>query len=165
MQKEQSGKPVLIIIAIALLAFLNAASSQADVKKIRTALHHPYVYLANGVVAALDPSSSYNLTMKYNDTCTPQPNSPMNRIHFVSSEIPYTTGLNMTIDTSDAFCLMDPKQPSHFPHAMQQLYGCFSFWYENPTKTPIMAAEHKYNGKLMRQTVTRGFLEMMKSII
>lgn len=160
---NKNGKQLLIIISIGLLALFNNIIGQKNViRNVTAAFQPPSFQPATGAFAALNLSSYSSLN--FNDTCDPQSTGPLSRVHYVTSGIDYTSGLNMTESTTEAICYYDKEQYYHFPHAMQQLFGCFSFWNTHPTKQPVLAVHGKTLERVLNeQRVTRNFLEMLQS--
>lgn len=53
---------------------------------------------------------------------------------------------------SDAVCVFRRRKLHlHFPHAMQQLYACWSYWQQNKDKKPILLVQSESDGGIMDQ--------------
>ncbi|KAG7369066.1 DUF563 domain containing protein [Nitzschia inconspicua] len=108
--------------------------------------------------------------------CDPSPNQPLvkgisfpqyeNASAYFSRDFPGDK--NMMFPThSFVMCRVHPVGKSHFPHVMQQLYGCYSYWQENLhdksqlEKIPILQVPANMRGKLERNPFLTGFLQVM----
>ena len=74
------------------------------------------------------------------------------------------------VETPLAICRFNEHQQevNHFPHVMQHLYMCYSFWQDNPSKVPVLYVT-SFNGKdkmfrIFRKTpFLNGFVELLTS--
>mmetsp|Transcript_33078 Transcript_33078/g.79938 ORF Transcript_33078/g.79938 Transcript_33078/m.79938 type:complete len:385 (+) Transcript_33078:80-1234(+) len=155
---KKNVRPILIIIIIALLSLFNNGVIGRRTIITNTTSFRPSSFQQVAIVP-----SSFTKDLDRNDTCIEQPNLPLSRGHFFSSDIDYANLTKITADSSEAICMYDRTQDGFFPHAMQQLYGCFSFWREFPTKQPILVVYYVARGRLLKQRFTRGVLEMLQS--
>lgn len=154
---KKNVKSILIIIFVALVSIFNVGviGRRNDATTIPISFQSSFQHVA---VARLDINDREG-----NNICIPQPNLPLSRGNFIFSDIDYANLTGIDTDSSEAICMYDRTQDGHFPHAMQQLYGCFSFWCEFPTKQPILAVYYLARGRLFKQKLTRSVLEMFQS--
>ena len=58
------------------------------------------------------------------------------------------TTIHGDTETPLAICkYVDEKHTHHFPHVMQHLYMCYSFWLDNPSHVPVLYHTFGRNGK------------------
>jgi hypothetical protein len=64
---------------------------------------------------------------------------------------------HVDVETRAACKFVPDDHTPHFPHAMQQLYRCFSWWRANPTKEPylIMNSKHALSSAFMKGMIER----------
>jgi hypothetical protein len=55
----------------------------------------------------------------------------------------------------------DQKHTPHFPHAMQQIYRCFSWWQANKDKEPFLIVPGKQQVKM---TFLKGMIERLRDV-
>lgn len=65
--------------------------------------------------------------------CVLQPNQPLTKLPYEVEERPPSNQKGI----SHAFCRFHEGN-SHFPHAMQQIYRCYSLWRDYPRAKPIL---------------------------
>lgn len=92
--------------------------------------------------------------------CAPDPNQPLSRVTVFSN---IEEKRNIPDGTVDLACDFDSSQYSHFPHSMQQLYGCFSNWRDFPELQPVLLLSSNLEAKLKRNHFLNGFLQLMES--
>lgn len=65
---------------------------------------------------------------------------------------------------SDAICQFISRHDSkHFPHAMQQLYRCWSWWRYNPTRRPVLLGPSDHRG--FRHTLRQDFFTQLIELL
>jgi hypothetical protein len=58
------------------------------------------------------------------------------------------TSIHGDSETPLAICkYVEEKHTRHFPHVMQHLYMCYSFWLDNPSRVPVLYHTLGRNGK------------------
>jgi hypothetical protein len=84
------------------------------------------------------------------------------------SELSTVTG---DYDSPLAICKLDMRRGSkwmvHFPHVMQHLYACYSYWLDNPSKIPVIfplgisriGLERRHS----KNAFLKGFMEILES--
>ncbi|CAJ1951904.1 unnamed protein product [Cylindrotheca closterium] len=96
--------------------------------------------------------------------CIPGPNQPLAKLHHTRNPLD-----EPRIDPSEAAavrevaCDFHGRSDAHFPHAMQQLYRCFSYWQDYHTKVPyLLMPTGKVEQKLSNQPFIAGMLDMFE---
>lgn len=117
--------------------------------------------------------------------CTVDPSQNMTRLdafdHYANSSHLYVNVGNIGIDQKNngtkeqqqqqqqyAICeFQDRAYATHFAHAMQQLYGCWSYWQQDnmSTLTPVLLMPPKAWHKLKKNAFISGFLESLQATI
>lgn len=104
--------------------------------------------------------------------CEPDPNQPRspNIYSFKNYENASSFWMHLDDKSTDdlpVVCEFDDTQTAstHFPHTMQQLYGCFSYWQEYPQRQAILLLNKKTKKKLERNQFLKGFLQLLKTQI
>ena len=113
--------------------------------------------------------------------CKVDPAQKMTRLdafdHYsISSDYYVNVGNNGTNQKNDgtkqkqqyAICeFQDGKHATHFAHAMQQLYGCWSYWQQDSLSTlaPILLIPPKGWHKIKKNAFVSGFLESLQATI
>jgi Glycosyltransferase 61 len=69
-----------------------------------------------------------------------------------------------TNHTTAAVCMFKAHKLNslHFPHAMEQLYACFSWWQSHPTKESIMLIPRRIERHLYKIPFLNGFLRALQ---
>lgn len=80
------------------------------------------------------------------------------------------TTIRGEVDTPLAICRFNEHQQEvhHFPHVMQHLYMCYTFWQNNPSKLPILylkkpRGKEKMNRIFSQNPFLNGFVELLTS--
>jgi hypothetical protein len=100
--------------------------------------------------------------------CEPGPHQPLSRVsaftNYANSS-DYWTDLKYYPANLPVVCEFNNLLTSatHFPHAMQQFYGCFSYWQEYPNNRPVLLLSHKIQKKLQRNPFLKGTLQVFQS--
>ena len=128
-----------------------------------TAQTSPFLLSKNGSLHK--PVTRLNLEHK----CTPDSQQPLQTIMGVYenySNISQALHLPTTIDESRALvCLFQTNQGffKHFAHAMQQLYGCYSFYQEYPlSKRKILVMRPSIQKELSINPFLLGFFRFLQ---
>eukprot|EP00526_Cylindrotheca_closterium_P001200 CAMPEP_0113621340 /NCGR_PEP_ID=MMETSP0017_2-20120614/10902_1 /TAXON_ID=2856 /ORGANISM="Cylindrotheca closterium" /LENGTH=372 /DNA_ID=CAMNT_0000531077 /DNA_START=106 /DNA_END=1224 /DNA_ORIENTATION=- /assembly_acc=CAM_ASM_000147 len=99
--------------------------------------------------------------------CNPGANQPMERVLSFPNYANASSYWNYpsSKDDTEVVCEFDKDRPSamHFPHAMQQLYGCFSLWQEYPNNRPILLVSGQVEKKLKRNRFLAGIFQLFQS--
>ena len=73
-------------------------------------------------------------------------------------------------DTILAICKFNEHDEgiNHFPHVMQHLYMCYTFWQDNPSRVPVLYIKRRHEKERMNQVFSRtpflrGFMELLTS--
>eukprot|EP00980_Cylindrotheca_fusiformis_P019906 scaffold7017_cov134-Cylindrotheca_fusiformis.AAC.1 len=116
-----------------------------------------------------DPSKFHPTTsLASRQHCHPSPHQPMLRVDVFenyANSSDYWTDLKQYPESLPVVCEFNDMLTSatHFPHAMQQLYGCFSYWQEYPTNTPVLLLSDKVQRKLRKNPFLKGVLQVFQS--
>ena len=80
------------------------------------------------------------------------------------------TTIQGEVDTPLGICRFNEHQQEvhHFPHVMQHLYMCYTFWQNNPTKLPVLylkkpRGKEKMNRIFTQNPFLNGFVELLTS--
>lgn len=99
--------------------------------------------------------------------CNPGPNQPIERVLSFPNYFNASSYWNFSSskDNTEVVCEFNKDRPSalHFPHAMQQLYGCFSLWQEYPDNRPILLISGQVEKKLKRNPFLAGVFQLFQS--
>jgi hypothetical protein len=171
-EKDYSTLPppkIMVLDAMPKLQVVSKPTS-TDLFKPRMSLHH----LGDCMV---DPSQ--NMTRLDLDSFEYYSNS--SHFYYVNvgnDSVPDSTTTTTTFQKNNgtrrqqqqqqhAICeFQDRKYATHFAHAMQQLYGCWSYWQDNlPTLTPVLLIPPKVWRKLKKNAFVSGFLESLQATI
>jgi hypothetical protein len=75
---------------------------------------------------------------------------------------------NRMSSDSAAVCHLKMFEHSyHLPHAMEQLYRCYSYWHVNSSKSPVLIipGHKKFLRRLMRTPFVQGFVSCLQEMI
>jgi Glycosyltransferase 61 len=115
-------------------------------------------------------SSEFRPTTKVDrDECDPMPSQPLRKVtSFPQYQNPSTFWNRTGYEDDVAVCelSLQPRSTAHFPHVMQQLYACFSYWQGYPTRQPILLTtmpSKVARSKLSRNPFLDGFLHAMET--
>ncbi len=77
------------------------------------------------------------------------------------------TTIHGDFDTPFAICQFD-DQVNHFAHVMQRLYMCYTFWQDNPSRSPVLYIKEHDGRKKMNQIFSKnpflkGFVQLLTS--
>lgn len=109
-------------------------------------------------------------TTKRNEECKTDPHQSIqvkSRFLTYSNTTSFMVNLEASLAAESsqyAVCQFVSKDYSkHFAHAMQQLYGCWSFWKlkENRSRVPILQLSPNIQQKLVGNAFLRGFLDLL----
>lgn len=87
------------------------------------------------------------------DKCRPISSQPLKTIASFRNydhikNLTELTTIHGDTETPLAICkYVDEKHTHHFPHVMQHLYMCYSFWLDNPSHVPVLYHTLGRNGK------------------
>jgi hypothetical protein len=107
--------------------------------------------------------------------CIPSPNQPLRKVtSFPYYEDPTKFWNNNNLPLLLAVCKLNmmgnttSTSSTHFPHMMQQLYGCYTYWKENPSRIPVLYTISRLSKestmlKLEENAFLKGFLQVMTS--
>jgi Glycosyltransferase 61 len=126
----------------------------------------------NAVLSNLShPFPSPSITIVLNE-CTPSSNQALVKDvsfpQYGNASLYFSKDVTFPNDTF-VVCRLHPVGKSHFPHVMQQLYGCYSYWQEKihetiqPKRTPVLLVPPVMRGKLEHNPFLKGFIEVMTS--
>lgn len=103
--------------------------------------------------------------MKSRRQCTPGPNQPMERVHLFPNYANASSYWTHPSSNKEVVCEFNKDRQSamHFPHAMQQLYGCFSLWQEYPDNRPVLLLSAQVEKKLKRNQFLKGIFQIFQS--
>ena len=80
------------------------------------------------------------------------------------------TTIRGEVDTPLAICRFNEHQQevNHFPHVMQHLYMCYTFWQNNPSKIPVLylkkpRGKEKMSRIFSQNPFLNGFVELLTS--
>lgn len=80
------------------------------------------------------------------------------------------TTIHGNSDSTLAICNFDEGKPggTHFPHVMQHLYMCYTFWQDNSSRVPVLYLSGRYGKEKMIQIFShnpflKGFVELLTS--
>ncbi len=77
------------------------------------------------------------------------------------------TTIHGEIETSLAICNLNEQDKfiKHFPHLMQQLYMCYTFWQDNPSRFPVLYIHDRKNMNeiFSNNPFLKGFPELLVS--
>ncbi len=80
------------------------------------------------------------------------------------------TTIRGEVDTPLAICRFNEHQQevNHFPHVMQHLYMCYTFWQNNPSKIPVLylkkpRGKEKMSRIFSQNPFLKGFVELLAS--
>jgi len=124
--------------------------------------------------AQLYPEAEIDQTRTFD--CSPLPHQPLQKVESFRNYLLYRNITELSKVTGDydspfAICKLDMREGSgwmtHFPHVMQHLYACYSFWMERPSKKPVLltlgirklAFANTYN----KNPFLKGFMELLES--
>ena len=97
--------------------------------------------------------------------CIPTPNQPLYKLYHVTKRVddPRIDPEELPF-VQEVACQIAVKANVHFPHAMQQLYRCFSYWLDYDTKEPfLLLPDAKVFEKLWkRNPFVVGMLELFE---
>ncbi len=111
------------------------------------------------------------LIINRKEDCTPDPHQPLHKVpglfeNYINiSKQVYSSALKPLV------CQFQTDQPysKHFAHAMQQLYGCYSFYQEHSGITRILVLSEKLKSHFDTNAFLKGYLqflvEQMKVVI
>lgn len=100
--------------------------------------------------------------------CDPGPHQPMSRVNSFPNYANYS---DYWADVKDypnhlsVVCEFNSLLTSatHFPHAMQQLYGCFSYWQAYPNNKPVLLLSNKLQRTLRKNPFVGGILHAFEA--
>lgn len=101
--------------------------------------------------------------LKSNEGCTPDPHQTVNKVPGVFENYMYIDR-NVSSDKTPVVCKFrtDQAHLKHFAHAMQQLYGCYSFYQQHSGRTPkILTLPQKLKSHFDSNFFLKGFLQLM----
>ena len=96
--------------------------------------------------------------------CTPDPNQPLAILHHTRKQLdaPRITPQNATA-IDEIVCDYHGQPDAHFPHVMQQLYRCFSYFQDYPTKSKyLLVPSHKVKYKLGSHSFVSGVMNILE---
>ena len=119
----------------------------------------------------------HNVQVKQAKTnCTRLPYQPLEKVETFRNYLFYRDRTQLSTVTGDfdsplAICRLDMRAEAgwmvHFPHVMQHLYTCYSFWMDNPSKLPVMLPVGKSKWTVARRhsqnPFLKGFVEILES--
>ena len=116
------------------------------------------------------------MTKPQTTTCNPLIYQPLQKVETFGTYANYKNLSQLSIISGDyesplAICKLDMKSRHwmrHFPHVMQHLYACYTYWIENPSKIPVLypVGVTKTALKLRHwnhNAFLKGFLEILES--
>jgi hypothetical protein len=178
---------VAIVVVFTANSFLSSSLQLSEIQQATTsnvyqeeAVSSHQKNLNSAPPTHLRPTSSKNnratTFLIGGDDCIPSPNQNMTRLHsfpFYSNFSDFVTVTGSSESSSSlsvkySICeFQDKDNAIHFAHAMQQLYGCWSFWQSknNLTQTPVLFLAGKMERKMTKNAFLNGFLEALKSEI
>jgi hypothetical protein len=107
--------------------------------------------------------------LKSREQCKPDPHQPIAKMKYdgIMNHFSNTSRFWTALPGNDlpAICEFNSLAPhsSHFPHAMQQLYGCFSYWQDYPKKESVLFLPTNLPKKFKQNPFLKGFLQVLRS--
>ncbi|CAJ1963805.1 unnamed protein product [Cylindrotheca closterium] len=115
-----------------------ANSSNATATTTRPAAvvtnHVMYTNFSSSSSTTTSSNTTTTTTTSSSSSCILQPNNPMTKVTHPIPDPPPVVEEGI----EEVFCRMHENIQRHFPHAMQQLYRCYSMWRDYPKAKPYL---------------------------
>lgn len=137
---------------------LNSNTSQLNVSNQRISIN-------SSINLVISSQLSLESLLHRKKQCIPGPSQPLEQVSSFPNYANASSYWNHSSSKEEVVCEFNKDQPSvtHFPHTMQQLYGCFSLWQEYPSNQPILLVSKQVEKKLKRNHFLNGIFQIFQS--
>jgi len=178
-QQRRSRRFVYILLALSLLVFVSRSvlismSLTRNSKYVADSYQTRSYSLFDKNSANFKPTTEITEITKQN--CNPLPSKPLKTVRSFRQFKPCMNITQLTITKDDfetplAVCELYHPYPgskeffTHFPHTMQALYMCYTYWQNNPSRIPVLYPYEKNRAmKAFRNNpFLKGIIESMES--